>query len=85
MQAARAPHLVGSATSRLLPKGDAHSHQPKQQVLGDGAPRGAPRALLAQGEDDKRHVSIVCNLLKNISWHILSRRETPYVIYIYIY
>ena len=22
---------------------------------------------------------------KNISWHILSRRETPYVIYIYIY
>ena len=21
----------------------------------------------------------------NISWHILSRRETPYVIYIYIY
>ena len=36
-------------------------------------------ALVASGENDKRHVSMVCSLFKNISWHILSRRETPYV------
>ena len=26
-----------------------------------------------------------CNLSNHISWHILSRRETPYLIYIYTY
>ena len=38
-----------------------------------------------RGVNDTRQVSILCNLLKNISWHILSRRETPYVIYLSMY
>ena len=42
---------------------------------------------LVRGSRHLQYASIVCNPLKNINWHILSRRETPYVYntYIYIY